>query len=73
MTSCQSSHTKHVPRTIQSNMSTASSGSSSLYAHRGNSSRNNRYGSKPQVVIHNGGGTSTSPNSGSADNSGYYK
>jgi hypothetical protein len=58
-----------------SNHSTAysSASSSSLYAHSGHSSRNNRYGSKPPV-IHNGGGQSNDPNtSTSAPNSGYYK
>ncbi|KAK7180145.1 hypothetical protein DPSP01_012272 [Paraphaeosphaeria sporulosa] len=60
------------PRSTTSTSSSTSS--SSLYAHRGHSTRNNRYGSKPgSAVIHNGGGQSTGPSSTSAGNSGYYQ
>ncbi|KAF2440475.1 hypothetical protein P171DRAFT_489188 [Karstenula rhodostoma CBS 690.94] len=60
------------PRSTTSTNSSTSS--SSLYAHRGHSTRNNRYGSKPNgPVVHNGGGQSNGPNSTSAGNSGYYQ
>ncbi|KAL5441127.1 hypothetical protein PMIN05_004598 [Paraphaeosphaeria minitans] len=62
----------YAPRSTNSTSSPTSS--SSLYAHRGHSTRNNRYGSKPSgTVIHNDGGQSSGPNSTSAGNSGYYQ
>ncbi|KAF9735008.1 hypothetical protein PMIN01_06413 [Paraphaeosphaeria minitans] len=74
--STNSSESPSTVRTAHSLTTSASSptSSSSLYAHRGHSTRNNRYGSKPSgTVIHNDGGQSSGPNSTSAGNSGYYQ
>ncbi|OCK89887.1 uncharacterized protein K441DRAFT_582019 [Cenococcum geophilum 1.58] len=62
-------------RTNESSLEALPSNSSqSIYANSATSSRSNRgYGSKPTVVIHNGGGqTYDTTTSSSAGNSGYY-
>ncbi|KAL1611886.1 hypothetical protein SLS60_000108 [Paraconiothyrium brasiliense] len=58
------------PKSTSSTYSSPSS--SSLYAHRGHSQRNNRYGSKPDVKVTHGT-TSNGPSSTSAGNAGYYQ
>ncbi|PVI02382.1 hypothetical protein DM02DRAFT_653683 [Periconia macrospinosa] len=60
------------PSSTTSSTYTSSSTSSNLYAHSGYSSRNNRYGSKPQVVVSQGGQSNDPNTSTSAPNSGYY-
>ncbi|KAJ4357455.1 uncharacterized protein N0V89_002030 [Didymosphaeria variabile] len=60
------------PRSTTSTYSSPSS--SSLYAHRGHSQRNNRYGSKPSGNVQvTQGGQSNGPSSTSAGNAGYYQ